>query len=76
MSWARVPGWSDADLATAQAVALPEAQDDAERAILQAIAGWARLAMASDGNPGGACAMVVGLSQALVLVRQGRKPDG
>ena len=69
MSAFEAPGWSEARLTAARAVSLGESQEDAERAILQAIAGHSRASLNSDGEPGMSVAFVVNLAQALGIVR-------
>jgi len=69
MAWQRVPGWSDEEMRAALAVPLAERQQEAERALLEAIAAHARASLTSDADHQQCCARAVAFCQALALLR-------
>lgn len=64
-----LPRWTDEELVDAQRVPLESAQEDAERALLQAVAAHARETMSADADTATAMTMALAAAQGLAFVR-------
>ncbi len=68
-----LPRWSADELAEAHGMALPAAQEDAEKAVLQAIAAHARESCSADAEAEPCVRYALVLGNVLALVRSGRR---